>query len=254
MRQLTFGSLFAGIGGFDLGLERAGMICKWQVEIDLFCQGVLAKRWPSVKRYGDIRGCGKQNLEAVDLICGGFPCQDISYAGKGAGIEKETRSGLWFEFNRIICDLRPRYVVVENVLALLRRGMGTILGGLASSGYDAEWQVVSACAFGAPHTRKRVFIVAYPAGNRREGNMRETILQTTHDLSLEALGTWHGSGNPFEDVEKLLGTPGTCRLPDGVPSTLAVRPALRCYGNAVVPQVAEWIGSRIIEFDRRNYE
>ena len=90
----TFGSLFAGIGGFDLGFERAGMVCRWQVEIDEFCQKVLAKHWPDVTRYGDVRECGKHNLEAVDLICGGFPCQDVSVAGKRAGLEGK-RSGLW---------------------------------------------------------------------------------------------------------------------------------------------------------------
>ena len=95
--KLIFGSLFAGIGGIDLGLERAGMKCAWQVEIDPYAQKVLEKHWPEVKRYSDIRDCGADNLDVVDLICGGFPCQDISYAGKGAGIEGE-RSGLWKEF------------------------------------------------------------------------------------------------------------------------------------------------------------
>ena len=101
---MRFGSLFAGIGGMDLGLERAGMECAWQVEIDPYCQKVLAKHWPDVQRFGDIKDCGAHNLEPVDLICGGFPCQDISLAGKGAGIEGE-RSGLWSEYHRIICEL-----------------------------------------------------------------------------------------------------------------------------------------------------
>ncbi|MDY6895180.1 MAG: DNA cytosine methyltransferase, partial [Thermotogota bacterium] len=158
--MITFGSLFAGIGGFDLGLERAGMECKWQVEIDPFCQKVLAKHWPEVKKYEDVRKVGKHNLEPVDLICGGFPCQDISNAGSRLGLAGK-RSGLWAEYYRIICELRPRFIVVENVSALLVRGFGVVLGDLATCGYNAEWQCFPAAYFGAPHPRDRVFIVAY---------------------------------------------------------------------------------------------
>src|SRR6476660_8578618 len=115
---MTYGSLFSGIGGMDLGLDRAGLTCKWQVEIDPFCRKILAKHWLHVKRYGDIRTVDGRDLEPVDLLAGGFPCQDLSQAGKRAGIEG-TRSGLWFEFARIIGELRPRYVLVENVPGLL---------------------------------------------------------------------------------------------------------------------------------------
>src|SRR6185312_32662 len=108
---MTVGSLFAGIGGFDLGFERAGFEIKWQVEIDPFCRAVLAKHWPDVRRYEDVRTVGAE-LERVDVVCGGFPCQDISFAGDGAGLDGE-RSGLWREFSRLIGELRPRYVVVE---------------------------------------------------------------------------------------------------------------------------------------------
>ncbi len=186
--MLTFGSLFAGIGGLDLGLERAGMQCKWQVEINPFAAKVLEKHWPKASRFQDVRefppkcfhereggacwrGCTKDEF-AVDLICGGFPCQDISEAGERAGIEGGERSGLWTEFYRIICLLRPRYVIVENVAALLvpivkdRRRIepapiGRVLGDLAAARFNAEWRVFSSCMFGAPHTRERVFIVAY---------------------------------------------------------------------------------------------
>lgn len=160
-RALTVGSLFSGIGGIDLGLQRAGFEIKWQVEIDGYCQKVLAKHWPDVARYGDIRTVGKHNLAPIDLIAGGFPCQDISNAGRRAGIDGE-RSGLWTEFYRIICELRPSFVLVENVAALLGRGFDQVLGDLAACGYDAEWQVLSAESVGAPHLRERVFIVAYP--------------------------------------------------------------------------------------------
>src|SRR5688572_178006 len=137
--MLTVGSLFAGIGGFDLGFERAGFQVKWQVEIDPFCRAVLAKHWPDVRRYEDVRECcgsllrrtagdlrcaecGRRDwLPYVDCIIGGFPCQDVSFAGDGEGLAG-ARSGLWREYARIISELRPRYVVVENVAALIQRG------------------------------------------------------------------------------------------------------------------------------------
>ena len=160
-KPLTFGSLFAGIGGFDLGLERAGMRCEWQVEIDPYARAVLSRHWPNVRRHEDVRTFPPPEGEwGVDVICGGFPCQDISVAGKGAGLAG-ARSGLWYEYARIIGELRPRYVIVENVAALLARGMGTVLGDLSSLGYDAEWHVIPASAVGAPHRRERVWIVAY---------------------------------------------------------------------------------------------
>ena len=165
-KPLTFGSLFAGIGGFDLGLERAGMRCEWQVEIDPYARAVLAKHWPDVRRHEDVRTFPPPEGEwGVDVICGGFPCQDISVAGKGAGLAG-ARSGLWYEYARIIGELRPRYVIVENVAALLARGMGTVLGDLSTLGYDAEWHVIPASAVGAPHRRERVWIVAHTHGRQ----------------------------------------------------------------------------------------
>lgn len=118
---MKVGSLFSGIGGFDLGLERAGMEIIWQVEIDPFCNKVLAKHWPNVKRFKDVKTVSGKELEPVDLICGGFPCQDISVAGFQEGIEA-TRSGLWSEFHRLIGDIRPKYAIVENVANLLNGG------------------------------------------------------------------------------------------------------------------------------------
>lgn len=160
---MTIGSLFAGIGGLELGLERAGLgPTIWQVEQDAYCRSVLAKHWPDADRsVTDVCEAGAANLERVDLICGGFPCQDLSYAGKGAGLDG-ARSGLWFEYLRIIRELRPRFVVVENVAALLARGMDVVLGTLAESGYDALWTSLRASDVGAPHRRERLFIVAYP--------------------------------------------------------------------------------------------
>src|SRR6266699_2059797 len=141
--MLTVGSLFSGIGGFDLGLERAGMEIRWQVEIDSFCQQVLAKHWPNVKRYDDVRTVGAHNLERVDVLCGGFPCQDVSCAGPRTGIDG-VRSGLWSEMVRVVRELRPRYVFMENTHGLLERGFGRVLGDLAEAGYDAEWACLAA--------------------------------------------------------------------------------------------------------------
>ena len=158
--------LFSGIGGFSLGLERTGgfetvAFC----EIDKFCQKVLRKHWPHVRQYTDVTKLTAAQLAAdgvtVDVICGGFPCQDISLAGRGAGMGEGTRSGLWSEYARLIGELRPRYVIVENVSALLSRGLDRVLGDLAEIGYDAEWHCIPASAVGAPHRRDRVWIVAH---------------------------------------------------------------------------------------------
>ena len=156
--------LFSGVGAFSLGLERAGFRTCAFVEIDPYCRRVLAKHWPEVPQYHDVRELTADRLHAdgifPDVICGGFPCQDISIAGKGAGIGGE-RSGLWSEFARLIGEIRPRYVLVENVAALLVRGIDRVLGDLAALGYDAEWEIISAASMGAPHRRERVWIVAY---------------------------------------------------------------------------------------------
>jgi len=162
--------LFSGIGGFSLGLERAGMKTVAFCEIEPFCRAVLRKHWPDVPIYEDVRTLTGDTLRAdgivPDVICGGFPCQDISVAGKGAGIEGE-RSGLWREYARIIGEIRPRYVIVENVAALLGRGLARVLGDLAALGFDAEWHCVPASAVGAPHRRDRLWIVAYARGAER---------------------------------------------------------------------------------------
>jgi DNA (cytosine-5)-methyltransferase 1 len=166
--MMTVGSLFAGIGGFDLGFERAGYRIAFQVEIDPFARAVLTKHWPEVPKFDDIRSVSATTLPRVDVLCGGFPCQDISLAGKGAGIDG-SRSGLWKEYARLIGELRPRYVVVENVAALRSRGLGTVLGDLAACGYDAEWDCIPASAVGAPHRRDRLWLVAYPQFRGRHG-------------------------------------------------------------------------------------
>lgn len=164
--------LFSGIGGFSLGLERVGMTTVAFCEIEPFPRAVLAKHWPGVPIYDDVRTLTAARLAAdgivPDVICGGFPCQDISVAGKGAGLDGE-RSGLWHEYRRLIGEVRPRFVIIENVAALRNRGLDTVLGGLSALGYDAEWHVVSAAAIGAPHIRERVWVLGYPA---RDGGGR----------------------------------------------------------------------------------
>lgn len=240
--SLAFGSLFAGIGGFDLGFERAGMQCKWQVEIDEYATRVLEKHWPDVTRFRDIKECGGHNLERVDVICGGFPCQDISYAGKGAGLNGE-RSGLFYELARIVREVGPRIVVLENVAALLNRGMGKVLGTLSDCGFDAEWDVLPAAAFGAPHLRERVFIVAH---NRQERGERCIKGQ----VCWQSAFSWCQDVRRAEDYRSRSGLyeSSLCRAGDGVPYIVD---RLGCLGNAVVPQVAEWIGRRIVEtFDQ----
>jgi len=158
---VTFGSLFSGIGGFDLGLERAGLSCAWQVERDPHCGRLLADKWPTVERHDDVRTVGA-DLATVDLVCGGFPCQDLSVAGRREGLAGE-RSGLWFEFHRILERTRPRWVIVENVPGLLSSHGGSdfavLVRGLVQLGYGVCWRVLDAQYFGVAQRRRRVFVV-----------------------------------------------------------------------------------------------
>jgi DNA (cytosine-5)-methyltransferase 1 len=160
---MKFGSLFSGVGGFDLAFERAGMSCAWQCEIDPKASAVLARHWPGVPNIGDVRDVRAGNVEPVDLVCGGFPCQDLSVAGKRAGLAGK-RSGLWFEFARVIDELEPRWVVAENVPGLLSsdrgRDFAVIVQWLAERGYGVAWRVLDAQYFGVAQRRRRVFIVA----------------------------------------------------------------------------------------------
>ena len=252
--MLTFGSLFAGIGGMDLGFERAGMACKWQVEIDDYARRVLTKHWPDVRRHDDVRTFPPTDPDEwrVDVIAGGFPCQDISFAGSGAGLAGE-RSGLWFEYARIIGVLRPRFIVVENVAALLVRGIDAVLGTLADLGYDAEWSLLSACSMGAPHTRERVFIVAYRRQIGRD--VPRECFDREHEVS-PGHNAWQAAtfSPEWRDVQRWIGevvengggiVPASERsgMADGVPNRLE---RIAGCGNAVVPQVAEYIARRIL--------
>jgi DNA (cytosine-5)-methyltransferase 1 len=231
---VRIGSLFAGIGGLELGLERAGVgRTIWQVERDEYCRKILERHWPDATRYDDVCTVGAHNLAPVDVVCGGFPCQDLSYAGKGAGLSGE-RSGLWSEFARIVRELRPHFVVVENVPALLARGLGVVLGDLAACGYDATWDCIPAAAVGAPHLRYRLFIVAYAASVRRAASECQKTKSSPWQTAMRSLREQSGSCAWWTSE------PPVGRVADGFSDELARD--IGALGNAVVPQVAEVVG------------
>lgn len=151
-----------------MGRDAARLFC----EVDPFCRSVLAKHWSDVPIYNDVRSLNGADLPHIDILCGGFPCQDVSSGGKRAGIKEGTRSGLWYEYSRLIGEIRPRYVIIENVRGLLSCGIEIVMRDLVALGYDAEWEVLPAAALGAPHHRERVFIVAYPHSQRADGRAR----------------------------------------------------------------------------------
>jgi DNA (cytosine-5)-methyltransferase 1 len=242
MRKLRLLSLFAGIGGFEMGLERSGGFeTVAQCEIDPYCQKVLAKHWPQVKRYEDIRDLTADRLAAdgiaVDAICGGFPCQDISNAGKQAGIEGE-RSGLWSEYARLIGELRPRVVFVENVAALLGRGLGRVLGDLAALGYDAEWHCEPASYVGARQLRDRIWIMAYPKRYSVKGRANITAAWCEKSREKQLAGLVQPCTWPTVSGARDRGTGHG--IPDGIHRN-------RSLGNAVVPQIPELLGRAWLE-------
>jgi len=340
-------SLFSGIGGMDLGLERAGFTIVAQCEQDPFCRRVLAKHWPGVPCFEDVCTLEPGSVGAVDCICGGFPCQDVSVAGKGAGVDAGERSGLWREMFRVVRSLRPRWIIAENVPALRTRGADRVLGDLEGEGYACTPVVVAAADLGAPHRRERVFILAHAerdgrgkrggvsgdeggeGGGRGESEGGRELANATRGgkgpvaagpgQSGEATRHPDGPGQGVVDADRpgqragrkprtagpdgggpdvalasgerrqepRAGQPGAqpaaaapsgtgpwpalpgepqhpweaprlLELPvggavDGVPARLvraANKHALRAYGNAVVPQVAELIGRTVLIADR----
>lgn len=282
MNQWRVLDLFSGIGGFSLGLERAGMTTVAFCEIEPYCRAVLAKHWPGVPIYDDVRELTAVRLRAdgigVDVICGGFPCQDISIAGKGAGIEG-GRSGLWREYARLVGELGPSWVVIENVAALRSRGADRVFDDLEAIGYTGQAFVVGADDVGAPHRRKRVWIVAYPQREQlrqqsgrgggpggagigpvesaleapqRNNTVRfREVVADAHGTRLAIAGNAGGISRP--DSPRLLATaaggswwavePDVGRVAHGVPARVD---RLKCLGNAVVPQINEAIGRAIM--------
>tara|TARA_R100000149_G_C5868561_1_gene132863 strand:- start:233 stop:1159 length:927 start_codon:yes stop_codon:yes gene_type:complete len=283
-KQITIGSLFSGIGGFELGLERAIPNSKtiWQCEQNKFAQKVLKKHWPDVPIYDDIKEIKHGTIDIVDIICGGFPCQDISQAGKGKGIANGDRSGLWFEMLRIIDMVRPRIAIAENVTAITQkgRGMDIVISSLSQIGYDVEWIDVRASDEGAPHKRERIFFVAYSNGERsnktydgwigkvnRKGNQifkgRSSKQKKTTNTDGEndrrrakpskrvekKDGSWCGSGEnrglqPKNYWQETPIEPALCRVDDGISNRVD---RLTCLGNAIVPQCSETIGRYIMK-------
>ena len=280
--MIKIGSLFAGIGGFELGLERAipGAETIWQVEQNAFCQKVLAKHWPDAKIYNDVRNITRDNVEPIDILCGGFPCQDISLAGKGMGLHGK-KSGLWWEMLRIISELRPRIVVMENVAAVLIRGGCQVVGSLAEIGYCTEWTVISARDFGAPHLRRRWFAVAYSDSlrsgqtiNRRlastdceRSKIQRRRSQKSSDSDSRRSSKWPTHASRMEKIrqssdkyrsacsqkdgidtenywKRYAPLSPLCRVDDGIPDRLD---RLRALGNAIVPQCSEWVGQQIVK-------
>ena len=251
MSSMRGASLFTGIGGMDLGLERAGVESILQVERDKFCLSVLERRWPSVRRINDVKVVTGEDVAGADIIHGGFPCQPVADQGERR-VQSDVR-WLWPEFYRIIKEARPEYVIIENVPGLLKRGGIDVLRDLAKGGYNAEWTTLTARAFGAPSHRERVFFVAYPGGDRRilleelAGDHRDTW-----QFSTEAFREWEDwrrwldetvADGDWDDPEaEVLG------VDDGA-TTRMDRARVKACGNAVVPSMAEYIGRRIFEYE-----
>lgn len=239
--------LFSGIGGFSLGLERTGgfetvAFC----EIEEFPRKVLAKHWPKVPCYDDVRTLTAARLAAdgitINAICGGFPCQDISIAGHGAGLSG-SRSGLYYEVERLICELEPALVILENVAELLGRGMGDVLGSLAGCGYDAEWRRIRGSQVGVSQDRDRVWILAYPMQDGRPGFLKSI------DFSSYGQG-WSGCQEDLQSVIDLA-LVGSDRFPKPLLRRVDDRPSnwvdrVGACGNAVIPQIPELIGRAIM--------
>lgn len=243
--MLTVLDLFSGIGGFSLGLERTGRFkTVGFCEILPFCQNVLKKHWPDVPVFNDIRGLKYDGK--VDVIVGGFPCQDISVGGNGGGIEGK-RSGLWKEYRRQIEELKPRFAIIENVDKLLSRGLSAILTDLHALGYDAEWHCIPASYVGAPHKRDRVWVIAYRDGircysggnSRLGGYIQNHIQRNTTPLYAEWPQFKPKPGETYcrSHWEKVIGK--FCTDDDGIPEELD---EIKAYGNAVVPIIPEIIG------------
>lgn len=260
--NMTIGSLFSGIiGGLELGLEMAGVgETVWQVEIDEYCRAVLAKHWPKATRYEDVRTVGATTLAPVDLICGGFPCQDVSSAGKRAGLAG-ARSGLWFEFRRVVEELRPPFAVVENVASGARAWVDPVTGCLERLGYACLPIPIAAADVGAPHERSRIFIVAahvdaqskLACSQHAEMGSASTIASDAHGAEL-----WHESWRRIRTNRRSKAVtqhagwrasePSMVRMVHGISRGLD-RPTnrIRALGNSVVPQCAEVIGHVVLE-------
>jgi len=222
---LTVGSLFSGIGGIDLGLERAGHSVIWQSEIAAYPARILARHWPDTPNLGDIKAIDWNHVERPDIIAGGYPCPAFSQAARGRNVAEN----LWPWMRDAIADLRPRYVILENVAAHLGRGFADTLDDLHAIGFDAEWEVLTACAAGATHTRRRLFCVAYPHRDGQSVQPFHAQVAGMPSTAADRRDRWHA-------------TPDDVGTDDGVPHRMD---RLRALGNAVVPAIAEMIGRNL---------
>jgi DNA (cytosine-5)-methyltransferase 1 len=266
---MNYIDLFSGIGGFSLGAQWAGW--EWEnhfySDIDKYANKIYEKRFPQAVALGDIRQIEFENLKKCYLgewiITGGFPCQDISTAGKGKGLIDEngnyTRSGLWYEMHKAIRILRPKFVIAENVGAITIRGLSAVLGSLAEIGYDAEWQDIRASDVGAPHRRERIWIVAYPLCLRgqiclQQGLPRLSKLKIRRSGSYveNDLYPWPPSIYDKYGWDKIIKSKSKSLFP-GMAYGISFRvDRLKCLGNAIVPQIAE-ILFRLINAGRGQY-
>ncbi len=258
--------MFSGIGGIELGFERQGFKTKWFVENEPYAQCVLKKRFPNTVIYDDVTNVDFRTVPKVDILTGGFPCQDISNAGKRTGIEG-SRSSLWTYFCQAIGIIRPKFAFIENVSALLRRGLEKVLCDLASIGYDAEWHCVSASAIGAPHQRDRIFIIAYsnPGLYINQKEQIQTRGQATNNQIIRDAANTDNKrlSEQQSSRKKQQSRSGFNRLSvceewreinpsktflrrgdDGISNRIH---RIRCLGNAVVPVVAEVFAKAIKE-------
>lgn len=284
--------LFSGIGGFSLGLERAGFNTLAFCEIDPYCQQVLRRHWPVVPIFPDVKqlkyngkylSYGKEPVKyftnvPIDVICGGFPCQDISVAGPKKGLSGE-RSGLWKEYKRLIKEIGPRYAIIENVANLRSKGLARLIKDLWQIGYSCEWHIISARSIGAPHLRERIWIIAYPCSKGLEGQRitcrneeKHTSINCTHDkinerkycnitdshnfrlwqafASQKKASRWWAKAssclNHWEETQSFI-----CGVDDGLPRGLeqARKERIKALGNAVVPQIPEFIGREIMRYE-----
>lgn len=253
--------LFSGIGGFSLGLQRAGMQTVAFCEIDKYCQKVLRKHWPDVPIYDDVRQLKGEQIGTVDLICGGFPCQPFSIAGKKQGAADDRH--LWPEYFRLVQELRPAWVFGENVPGLINMGLDATLADLESEGYSTRTYVIPACAINAPHRRDRVWIVAHTNQQHRRGESQQPYNKSGETIWNESGGGGKnvaytnsagreeqrgGIANETKYKTSKCGSwweiePDVGRVANGIPSRVD---RLRALGNAVVPQIPEIIGNFIM--------
>ncbi len=268
MKEIRVGSLFSGIGGMEIGLSKSipNIRPMWFCEQDKFAQSILSKHWASVPIYDDVRNINKSNVESIDILTGGFPCQDISIQGNKKGVNHGKKSGLWWEMLRIIGDLRPRIVIMENVANILRLGGTDVVGSLAKIGYSVEWEIVSARQFGAPHLRKRWFGVAYPTDADRAiiGKRTEIPVEMATGRRIEhgvgfrcqGLSTFWNNKRP-SDFKKIGFESSICRMDDGISPELDKteqrkfkkihNERLKTLGNAIVPACSEYVGRCIVQ-------